>query len=151
MAKVLAVLMFLAGVSTQALEPGGKPVEVKASTAPAPSVGSIYTVEKLRDPFTPAASGSSRANTGKPFDREDFNIHNLSLKGIMKDSGVEYALFNDNNFGVSFILRKGKLYDDRGKMVAGVAGSINVKKKTAHLMTEDKDVQVFRLGEEEPK
>lgn len=121
-----------------------KGAQVQASTAA--TIGSIYTVERLRDPFA-RTTGSSGGGSGKPFTPEDFNIHNLSLRGLMKDAGTAYALFTDAQFGATFILRWGKLYDPKGKPVKGVSGSLDLKKKTAHLMTQDKDVQVFTLGE----
>ena len=146
MAAALAVLALgpasaaEVGPSTAAV----KGAQVHASTTP--TVGSIYTVDRLRDPFA-TATGSSGGGSGKPFTAEDFNIHNLSLRGLMKDAGTAYALFTDAQFGVTFILRSGKLYDPKGKPVKGVSGSLDLKKKTAHLMTQDKDVQVFTLGE----
>ena len=125
------------------------PTEVKTSTG-GPSVFTIYTAQTLRDPFVKGGfSGSSGgAISAKTYSAQDFNIHNLSMRGVMKDAGSDYALFSDNNFGVSFILRKAKLYDSRGKIVAGITGSLNIRKKTVNLSTRDGDVQTFRLGEE---
>lgn len=140
--KTIALL--LAGAAFGAAVP---PVEVKSSTAPPPSPSTIYPVERLRDPFTAASAGGT--NTGRPFSFDDFNIHNLSLRGIMKDSTADYALFSDSEFGVSFILRKGKLYDGKGKPVPGVMGKLKVREKSAQLETPEHDVQIFRLGDEE--
>ncbi len=132
-----------AGTSTAAV----RAPEAEASTAPAPGASSIYTAERLRDPFQRVtASGGGIA--GRTFAPEDFNIHNMTLRGIMRDAGSDYALLTDNTFSVSFMLRKGRLHDSKGKPVPGVSGSINIRQKTVHLMTQDKDVQVFRLGEE---
>ena len=123
------------------------PFEVKTSTAPPADPSTIYTAEKLRDPFQAASAGSS---AGRPYSLEnDFNIHNLSLRGVMKDSGADYALFSDTGFGATFILRNGKLYDSRNRPVRGVSGKLRVKGKWAMLETADHDVQTFRLGEEE--
>ena len=127
---------------------GAKAAEVKSSTAAPASVATIYTADKLRDPFQRPSAGSGKAGSGRVFAREDFNIHNLSLHGVMKDAGTGYALFSDTVFGVSFVLRKGKLYDEKGKAVPGVTGAIDMKRKNVHLMTSDQDVQTFRLGEE---
>src|SRR5437870_4411911 len=73
------------------------PPEVKTATeAPhAPSVATIYTGDKLRDPFM--KTNGSTAVMGKPFSLEDFNIHNLALRGLMRDGRAEYALFLDSN------------------------------------------------------
>lgn len=122
---------------------------VKASTATfvAPSPATIYTTEKLRDPFSMSAGGA-RAAASKPFSLEDFNIHNLSLRGMMKDRTADYALFSDSVLAGSFILRKGRLLDPRGKPIPGVKGSMDLKKKTAHLETAEGDVQIFKLGDD---
>lgn len=121
--------------------------EVKASTGAfvAPQPSTIYTTEKQRDPFSMSGGGAAG---GRSFSMDDFSIHNLTLRGMMKDRAADYALFTDNTFGASFILRRGKLYDPKGKPVAGVKGTMDLKKKTAHLETLDSDVQIFRLGDE---
>lgn len=127
--------------------------EVKSSTAAAsaPDVSSVYTAEKLRDPFLKggASGGAPVSAPSKEFTAEDFNIHNLFLKGIMKDADADYALLVDRGFGTSFILRKGRLYDLKNKPVPGVSGTIDIKAKRVNVMTADKDVQVLRLGEKE--
>lgn len=122
--------------------------EVKSSTPPI-TVASIYTVEKLRDPFQ-RGGASTAAGSSKEFVLEDFSIHNLSLKGLLKDSGTDYALLVDREFGLSFVLRKGRLYDQKNKPVPGITGTIDIRQKQVNVMTMDKDVQVLRLGEEEP-
>lgn len=128
-----------------------KPGDVKISTAPAAAEvvdpGTIYTAEKLRDPFRQLSASAGGVAT-HPFSLDDFNIHNLSLRAIMKDRSISYALFSEQAYGVTFILRGSKLYDQKGKVVPGVTGALNIKQKTAHLTTQDNDVQVFRLGEE---
>lgn len=152
MTAALTTAKALAGLAASVLlaQAPAAPAQVKASTeaASAPlTVDKIYTAARLRDPFMKGGGGAGGAL--KPFAPEDFSIHNLTLVGLMKDRGSDYALFNDNAFGVSFILRKGRLYDSKNKPVARVTGSLNVKQKAAHLMTEDGDVQMFQLGGEE--
>ncbi|HAM34329.1 MAG TPA: hypothetical protein DEB40_09215 [Elusimicrobia bacterium] len=129
-----------------AASPADVPSEVKASSAAAASVSSIYTAERLRDPF--ARWGGSRG-AARPFSMDDFSIHKLSLRGIMKDSVSDFALFVDNEFGATFLLRRGRLYDGKNKAVPAVGGSINFREKMATLTAAEGDVQVFRLGEEE--
>ena len=118
--------------------------EVAVSTVP--TVDSIYTASRLRDPF--ARWGAGRASS-KPFTLEDFSIHKLALRGIMRDAGSDFALFSDNESGASFLLRKGKLYDPKKKPVPGIAGTINMKSRTVTLTAPEGDVQIFRLGEAE--
>lgn len=123
--------------------------EVETSTSSV-SVSSIYTVEKLRDPFIKGGGSVGVSVAGpKEFSLADLSIHSLSLKGLMKDAGTDYALLVDKEFGVSFVLRKGRLYDIRNKPVPGISGTIDIKAKQVNVMTADKDVQVLRLGEEE--
>ncbi len=123
---------------------------VKASSAAFVSPSSIYTAEKLRDPFLKSGGSSvSAAAGGQPFNPEDFNIHNLTLRAVMQDSAADYALLSDRSLGMTFILRKGKVYDGKNKPIPGITGTIDIKHKSATLMTRDKDVQVLKLGEEE--
>ena len=122
------------------------PVSVEVNASTTPTVDSIYTAARLRDPF--AHWGASRG-PARPFSMEDFSIHKLSLRGIMRDPGSDFALFVDNEAGGGFLLRKGRLYDPKKKAVPGVAGTINFKNKVVTLTAPEGDVQVFRLGEEE--
>lgn len=142
---LLAAILAWPTVAARAAEPA-----VQASTAAAAvstvTVSSIYTAERLRDPF--ARWGAGRGG-GKPFTLEDFSIHKLVLNGILKDAATEFAIFSDTESGYRFLLRKGRLYDPRNKVVPGIGGSINMKAKMATLTAPEGDVQVFRLGEEE--
>lgn len=115
-------------------------------TATATSVSSIYTVDRLRDPFT--RWGAGRGVTHR-FSMEDFTIKKLSLRGIMTDASSEFALFVDNEAGVSFLLRKGRLYDPKRKEVPGVKGYIQIKQKKVTLESPEDGVVPFHLGEEE--
>jgi len=118
--------------------------EVNASTAA--TVGSLYTVERLRDPF--ARWGASHGHA-RAFSLQDFSIHKLSLRGIMRDAETDFALFVDNDAGWGFLLRRGRLYNPQKKAIPGVAGVIDFKRKMVTLTAPEGDVQVFRLGEEE--
>ncbi|HVC08762.1 MAG TPA: hypothetical protein VNH15_02335 [Elusimicrobiota bacterium] len=108
-----------------------------------PSVSSIYTGSQYRDPFAPLGAS---AEPSKKFTRADFNIHHLALRGIMDDGHSGYALFTDPGYGVSFVLKRGRLFDDRGHEMPGVWGTVSIRAKTAELETSDQDVQPFRLG-----
>jgi len=153
-----SALVLLLATAGSALA-GPAPSAVAASTAPASSaigastqtVSSIYTGDRVRDPFLPAAMGSSRprrSDDAKTEGPEVVDIHGLSLRGIMKDAKVDYALFSSENGG-TYLLRGRKLYNERNKAVPGITGAIRLKQKTVELVTADKDVQVFRLGEDE--
>lgn len=110
------------------------------------TVVSLYTGDRVRDPFLPPAMGTVRAHHegGSP---ETIDIHSLQLHGIMKDAATNFAIFS-SDFGTTLILRNGKLYDDRNRVVFGITGRIKIKQKRVELFTADKDIQVFRLGEQ---
>lgn len=117
--------------------------EVKNST-PTPAVGTLYTGDKVRNPFLKSVSGGGGGGGCKP---EEFSIHLLNLRAMMKDPGADYAVLTDA-CGALFIFRKGRLLDAREKPIAGVTGWMNIAQKTLTLQTAEKDVQVFRLGEQ---
>lgn len=138
-----AVVPHAAAATTGAAQP-----PIGASTQ---TVSSLYTGDRVRDPFLPAAMGASssrRVTDAKTDGPEVVDIHGMMLRGIMKDPKVDYALFTSESGG-TYLLRGGKLYNERNKPVPGITGAIRLKQKTVELITSDKDVQVFRLGEDE--
>jgi hypothetical protein len=123
-----------------------QPIGVSTQT-----VSSIYTGDRVRDPFLPAAMGGAsprRVDDSKAGGPEIVDIHGMMLRGIMRDTKIDYALFT-SEAGGTYLLRGGKLYNERNKPVPGITGSIKLKQKTVELITPDKDVQVFRLGEDD--
>ena len=122
------------------------PGDVGFNASTEATVGTIYTVERLRDPFARWGAGRGRV---RAFALQDFSVHKLSLRGILRDAGTDFALFVDNEAGWGFLLRKGRLYDPKKKAIPGVVGVIDFKRKTVTLTATEGDVQVFRLGEEE--
>jgi hypothetical protein len=133
---------------------------VHASTAATPSVSAadalglstytvstLYTGDKVRDPFLPPSvggGGSARARDKNASLAVD--IHALELRGIMKDANVDFAIFSTDT-GASLILRGRSLYDAHNKRVPGITGRVRLKQKRAELVTADKDVQIYSLGE----
>jgi hypothetical protein len=106
------------------------------------TVATLYTGDRVRDPFMPPSIGGVKRPAGSPVD-----IHAVQLRGIMKDDAADYAIFT-TDFGTTLILRNGRLYDDRNHIVPNITGRIKPKQKWVELMTTDtKDVQPFRLGE----
>ena len=134
---------------------------VRASTAPASAVpaaaalgvstytvSTLYTGDRVRDPFLPPSAGGGPA---RPRDKNAplvVDIHALELRGIMKDAKSDFAIFATDT-GSTLILRGNRLYDDHNKRVPGITGSIRIKQKRAQLITPDKDVQIYSLGEAE--
>jgi len=156
--STLALLLATAGPALAAPSPVPAAAAVAASTSTAlpfgvstQTVSSIYTGDRVRDPFMPAAMGAKArrvTDETKSDGPEVVDIHGMQLKGILKDAKVDFALFSAETGG-SYILRGGKLYNERNKLVPGITGNIKIKQKTVELITVDKDVQVFRLGEED--
>jgi hypothetical protein len=155
---ILALLLATAGSASAGPAPSPAAAAPTASTstvlpigASTQTVSSLYTGDRVRDPFLPAAMGATsarRVDDAKAGGPEIVDIHGMSLRGVMRDSKVDYALFTAEGGG-TYYLRGGKFYNERNKVVPGITGSIRAKQKTVELITPDKDVQVFRLGEDE--
>ncbi len=107
------------------------------------TVSTLYTGDQVRDPFLPASAGPAKRAGGSP---DVVDIHSVQLRGILKDEKADYAVFT-NDFGATLILRGGRLYDERSRVVPGITGRIKPRQKWVELMTTDKDVQPFHLGE----
>ncbi|MDE2291350.1 MAG: hypothetical protein KGL53_04645 [Elusimicrobia bacterium] len=131
-------------------KPGPNATAVAVSTAAAqPDVDDIYGGASFRDPFQPLAGAGVAPAAAAPaaaYKPEDFSIHTLQLRGILRDSGGPMALLVDSRNHLSFVLRGRRLYDPRHKPVPGVTGSVRPDHKSVRLMTADKDVQDLRLG-----
>jgi hypothetical protein len=155
-----AIALLLATAGPASAGPAASPVSVSASSAAAQlpigtstqTVASIYTGDRVRDPFLPSAMGASSprrvVDDSKNDGPEIVDIHGMTLRGIMRDAKIDYALFTSEDGG-TYLLRGGRLYNERNKPVPGITGAIRLKQKTVELITPDKDVQVFRLGEDE--
>jgi hypothetical protein len=170
-ALLIAVLAVRAGAAApQQGAPAAVPVRVSSAAAvpaavaapapalPAPAslalgvstytIASLYTGDRVRDPFLPPAMGSGRKRA-EDGSTEPVDIHSLQLRGILNDAATDFAVFS-SDFGTTLILRGGRLYDERSRVVPGITGRIKPKQKRVELITTDRDVQVFRLGETEP-
>jgi len=154
----ITLVLLLATAGSASAGPAPSPAAVAVSTGAAQTVGvttqtvsTVYTGDRVRDPFLPAAMGAStarRSDDAKTEGPEVVDIHGMTLRGIMKDRRIDYALFTAETGG-TYLLRGGKLYNERNKVVPGIRGVIKLKQKTVELITPDKDVQVFRLGEDD--
>lgn len=144
-ASTAAVLLTLTAAAAPAPPAAAPPAALGVATH---TVSSLYTGDRVRDPFLPVSMGSGPSS--RPADEKEgptvVDIHALQLRGLMKDSAADFAIFA-GDFGQTFFLRVGRLYDGRNKPVPGVTGRIKIKQKRVELITADKDVQVFNLGE----
>lgn len=150
----LALLAVLLGVPAHA---AGAELSTAAAAGVQQStqtVGSLYTGDRVRDPFMPATSGGSgraaKREDGEPEAPPTADIHALTLRGILKDNRADYAIFAAET-GETFMLRAGRLYNERNKPVQGITGRINLKQKLVELFTPEKDRQPFIIGESKDK
>jgi hypothetical protein len=158
MIKTLAaVLLASAAAAAPSVQRPATPPAVQASTSSAGSaalalgvstytVSTLYTGDRVRDPFLPPSMGAGPA---RPQDKNAplvVDIHALQLRGIMQDAKADFALFAMDT-GAALVLRDGRLFDEHNKRVPGITGRIRIKQKRAELITADKDVQIYSLGE----
>lgn len=140
--------------AASAAAPAAPAVSTAAATMQSTmTVASLYTGDRVRDPFMPASTGGRGAVRVE--EKEDVgpptaDIHALTLRGLLKDASADYALFAAET-GEVFMLKAGRLYNERNKAVPGVTGRINLRQKRVELMTADKDVQTFVIGESKDK
>lgn len=96
-----------------------------------------YYGERYRDPFIPLIGDARGGGDDRPP-----QIQSLVLKGIVQDSKGRMALLTS---GISsFILRGGRLYDVRNKMVKKISGVI--KAESVVLIGSDRSVRELRLS-----
>lgn len=102
--------------------PAKTPASPAAAAAPKPFYKTyVYYGDRYRDPFIPL-TGEFRSDQG--MDRPPA-IASLVLKGIVQDARGRMALLTS---GVnSYILKGGRLYDGRNRMVKKIAGVIKTE------------------------
>lgn len=127
-----------------AAKPGAAPAQAVLSTTTL-SPSDIYTAASVRDPFQELGAAPT---TPHQFDLSQFSIQNLSLRALMRDKNGAFALFKDTTYGDTLILKNGRLYDPRGKVIPGVTGSADVRRKKAVLRSEDQGELPFTLGQQ---
>lgn len=86
-----------------------------------------YTSSQQRDPFLPLVSETPidiKPTEDKKASLGDIEITTLNLSGITWDRRESLAMLHDGNrFG--YILKKGNLLSDNGKVIKGIKGSIS--------------------------
>lgn len=130
-ATVLLCGLGLARFSSSETTPVNPGVQIPARAAGSSAAASVsngsspsyknytYYGDRYRDPFIPL-NGDTRSDQ-QALDRPP-QIASLTLKGIVQDAKGRMALLTS---GVnSYILRGGRLYDDRNRLVKKMAGVI---------------------------
>lgn len=104
--------------------------------------------DRVRDPFQPLLGDLA---AGMPFGEGTpgtagpaINVGALSLKGIVQDPVRRFALLSDAAGG-SYVVRDGKLLDNRGQEVRGVTGF--VKERSVVLTTVNKLMREIHLDQ----
>ena len=121
--------------------PAAAQIDVSTQAA---TVDQLYHVLG-RDPLVPSVVFESQAGSDKlqapgAVAVSSFSIYNLSLTGIMEDSGGKQALLSDTVNGKVYTLKAGRLLDSKKKPVPGVSGVI--KGKQVVLLTDKKIRQI---------
>ncbi|MCX5784325.1 MAG: hypothetical protein NTX59_01405 [Elusimicrobia bacterium] len=127
--------------------PAAAAAQVAVST-PGATVAQLYP-GLGRDPLVPSTVFGGQAGLDQaqssPVTVSSFSINNLSLTGIMEDSGGKQALLADIVNGKVYTLKAGRLLDSKKKPVPGVSGVI--KGKQIILLTNDKKIRQIDLRE----
>lgn len=128
-------------------------VQVSTKSMEGMVVEDLYRAEMSRDPFTRSPGASSISAVAAAASAvikgpEEFSIHELTLKGIMKDRAGDFAILVSLR-GTTYILKKNVLRGPKNKPVPGVMGKVFPAQKKVLLQTSDKDVQTLILGEDD--
>lgn len=100
-----------------------------------------YPSSDERDPFAPlsgSASYSGRSNSQMVFQ----NFANLELRGIMRDRKGKIAVIGATS-GEAFVLKSGRIYDQRNHLINGVTGII--KESSVVLISSNRTVKELPL------
>lgn len=101
----------------------------------------VYHGDARRDPFIPLnAEGSGTSGSEEVVMP---NLSSLTLKGIYDDGKTTAAIISGG--GITYVLRDRRLYDNRQRMVRGIAGVI--KKDSVIVIGPDRNSKELKLHE----
>lgn len=106
----------------------------------------VYPHSQERDPFIPLVGDSKGYYSGGDSQSIVQNLANLELKGIIKDQKGKVAMIGSST-GESYMLRSGRIYDRRNRMVSGISGVI--KENSVVLISQNKAVKELPLIKKE--
>jgi hypothetical protein len=111
--------------------------------------GYVYKSGALRDPFIPLTGKSAgldlAGGLGLKGVAAEVDIKLLTLKGYVFSQARKHALFKSAD-GKTYVLDRGKLIDERGLTVPGIAGIVKADKVV--LITKKNVMREFKLREE---
>ncbi|MBI5555271.1 MAG: hypothetical protein HY920_05410 [Elusimicrobia bacterium] len=150
---IILLTALLLRVTGQLILAEEKTEEQSISDAAKKEIGPGYVYESggLRDPFVSLTGkgvsveiSSTGLASGKGVAAE-VNITMLTLKGYVFSQQRKHALFKSMD-GKTYVLDRGKLIDDRGLTVPGIAGIVKADKVV--LITKKNVMREFKLREE---
>ena len=102
----------------------------------------FYPYGNKRDPFIPliGATGMASSGEGKGLGKGD--LANLELKGILHDHRGKMAVIASGG-GEHYVLRAGRIYDRKNRVVTGVSGII--KEKSVILISQNRTMTELSL------
>ncbi|MDD5491836.1 MAG: hypothetical protein PHV60_04015 [bacterium] len=111
--------------------------------------GYVYKSGNLRDPFIPLIGKTAGLDLGGGLGLKgmaaEVDIKLLTLKGYVFSQARKHALFKSAD-GKTYVLDRGKLIDERGLTVPGIAGIVKADKVV--LITKKNVMREFKLREE---
>lgn len=119
---------------------------------PAPPPKYTYKGGLYRDPLIPGGGSSSYSSSsmtgegGETMTNE--KMATLQLKGIFRDAKTGNIAIVAESSGGSYILKNGKLYDRKNKIVKGVAGVIGKNSTTLFSNDTKIELKLKKAGEE---
>ncbi len=137
--------------TTQQVAPRPKP-KMPEYVPPVPAPKYTYKGGMYRDPLIPGGGSSSYSSSsmtgegGETMTNE--KMATLQLKGIFRDEKSGSIAIISESAGSSYILKNGKLYDRRNKLVKGVAGVVGKKSVTLFSNDTKIELKLKKAGEE---
>ncbi|MEW6556516.1 MAG: hypothetical protein AB1349_04075 [Elusimicrobiota bacterium] len=138
--------------TSQQITPRPKP-KIPQYVPPPPLPKYTYTGGKYRDPLIPAGgsySSSIIAGEGGTV-LSDEQLATLQLKGIFRDPKIGGIALIADTSGGSYILKNGKLYDRKNKIIPKVAGVIGKNMVTLFSDNTKLELKLRKGGEEKKK
>jgi Tfp pilus assembly protein PilP len=102
-----------------------------------------YSGDRYRDPFIPLAGQGAYFSENE--ESAIPNIASLTLKGIIGEGKTKIALIS--GAGSTYILKGGRLYDNRQRQIKGITGAI--KTDSVIMIAPDKTVKELKLREKD--
>ena len=121
--------------------PAEPPVTNVQPAAPVVSAKYVYPFSSRRDPFSPMDGTINYADSGvSSLARGETT--NLELKGILQDRKGKMAIITSSD-GEPFVLRSGRVYDRKNRIIPGIAGII--KENSVILISQNRTVTQLNL------